>query len=556
MSDFAQSITLEEIEEQVKLKFPSHKKFNDGQFQIIMKILSSFLIDGNKFYILEAPTGIGKSVIAKTVANVINYFTVPNSKIITCNRLLQRQYSSDFDDMKNIESSKHYDCAISLFKGAASTHYNDIDCGGRSCPSIGRCDYFNAFNAFINAPTGITNYAYYLMNAEINSNLLIADEAHNMESLICTHYSIELESEQVNGLFKYMKKIQVDNESASKIRRGFLEMRSYISGQTENLFFLDDFIYNIGLMYKRLTSEILKHKRGSKTTLIFSGKEDHLSKCKSHIEYLKRLEVLLQIFRSNPSSYIKMYSIENNGSEDLVKAILKPLEPRHIARILFDRSKYVLLMSATICGVEEFAANLGITNFGFDCLSSPFPVENRLIMLHNLEGLNNGNFSQLVDLYIQKMDEILDFHIEDRGLIHTVSYSNQKLIESKSRHAKRFILPKRGELFNINKLKSTKNGILLSPSMTEGVDLADDLSRFQIIFKMPFANLGDKWIKKKMELSYVWYLIQVARTFSQACGRSVRHKEDSAITHVIDGNINKIQHLLPKYIQEALKEDN
>jgi Rad3-related DNA helicase len=309
-------------------------------------------------------------------------------------------------------------------------------------------------------------------------------------------------------------------------------------------------------MYKRLTSEILKHKRGSKTTLTFTGKEEHLSKCKSYIEYMKRLEVLLQIFRANPSSYIKMYNVENNGSEDIVKAILKPLEPKHIAKILFDRSKYVLLMSATICGVKEFAANLGIKEYGFDCLSSPFPIENRLIMLHNLEGLNNGNFSKLVDLYIEKLDEILDCHDDDRGIIHTVSYSNQKLIESKSRHAKRFILPKRGEVFDVGKLKSTKNGVLLSPSMTEGVDLADDLSRFQVIFKIPFANLGDNWIKKKMELSYVWYLIQVARTFSQACGRSVRHKDDTAITHVIDGNINKITHLLPKYIQEALKEDN
>ena len=39
--------------------------------------------------------------------------------------------------------------------------------------------------------------------------------------------------------------------------------------------------------------------------------------------------------------------------------------------------------------------------------------------------------------------------------------------------------------------------ILVSPSLMEGIDLVDDLSRFQIIVKVPYASLGDKHVKKK-----------------------------------------------------------
>jgi len=40
--------------------------------------------------------------------------------------------------------------------------------------------------------------------------------------------------------------------------------------------------------------------------------------------------------------------------------------------------------------------------------------------------------------------------------------------------------------------------VLISPSMMEGVDLADDMSRFQILCKVPFPYLGDAAIKKRM----------------------------------------------------------
>ena len=72
--------------------------------------------------------------------------------------------------------------------------------------------------------------------------------------------------------------------------------------------------------------------------------------------------------------------------------------------------------------------------------------------------------------------------------------------------------------------------------MTEGVDLRDDASRFQIICKLEFPYLGDKIVRKRMNKWKWWYDFQTAKSFMQAIGRSVRSDSDHAVTYVLDGD--------------------
>jgi Rad3-related DNA helicase len=72
--------------------------------------------------------------------------------------------------------------------------------------------------------------------------------------------------------------------------------------------------------------------------------------------------------------------------------------------------------------------------------------------------------------------------------------------------------------------------------MTEGVDLKEDLSRFQIICKVPFPYLGDRLVRKKMNKWNWWYDLQTAKTVIQAVGRSVRSETDTAVTYILDAS--------------------
>ena len=82
--------------------------------------------------------------------------------------------------------------------------------------------------------------------------------------------------------------------------------------------------------------------------------------------------------------------------------------------------------------------------------------------------------------------------------------------------------------------------VLVSPSMTEGVDLKDDLSRFQVMIKVPYPDLADtrisrrKELEEKMKLRPLSYVYKTAIVIIQAIGRSVRTETDYAVTFTLD----------------------
>ena len=85
-------------------------------------------------------------------------------------------------------------------------------------------------------------------------------------------------------------------------------------------------------------------------------------------------------------------------------------------------------------------------------------------------------------------------------------------------------------------INGKKPTVLLSPSMTEGVDLKGDASRFQILCKVPYPYLGDKLVKKRMHKWKWWYPLQTIKVVIQSVGRSIRTKEDQAITYILDSD--------------------
>ena len=86
-------------------EFPFKEPMN-GQFDIIKTIIESYL-SGNKYFILEAATGTGKSVIGYTVSRVMfRLQEIASSTILTKTKSLQEQYSSSIklNDRKIIHS--------------------------------------------------------------------------------------------------------------------------------------------------------------------------------------------------------------------------------------------------------------------------------------------------------------------------------------------------------------------------------------------------------------------------------------------------------------------
>jgi ATP-dependent DNA helicase DinG len=90
-----------------------------------------------------------------------------------------------------------------------------------------------------------------------------------------------------------------------------------------------------------------------------------------------------------------------------------------------------------------------------------------------------------------------------------------------------------------------------------GLDLKDDLSRFQIIIKVPYPYLGDRWIDAKRKLSRQWYIWQTGLRLIQGYGRSVRSKQDWAKTYVLDSAfapfVRKNGNIFPDWFTQAIQ---
>ena len=89
--------------------------------------------------------------------------------------------------------------------------------------------------------------------------------------------------------------------------------------------------------------------------------------------------------------------------------------------------------------------------------------------------------------------------------------------------------------------------------------MKDDLSRFQIIVKVPYANLGDRWIDARFNRpdGRKWYNWLSALHLVQAYGRSVRSDNDWAFTYILDSGfarfVNVNRQILPTWFIECIK---
>ena len=140
-----------------------------------------------------------------------------------------------------------------------------------------------------------------------------------------------------------------------------------------------------------------------------------------------------------------------------------------------------------------------------------------------------------------KIESICKSHEGDKGLIHTHTMQITKYLQKKLKGS-RFLF-RDAESKNENILKdhyrSKDATVIVSPSMTHGVDLKDDYARFQIIVKAGYLPLGDLRIKRLFDDDKVWYTNKMLGNLIQACGRGIRSKDDYCITYILDGAIHQ-----------------
>jgi len=521
---------------------------------------------GVKVILLSAPTGIGKSLIAASVAG---YFG--SSFVVTASKHLQDQYTKDMPWFKPNKGMPNFACHKMMEKHGIDLTETNFAVQNKWTCDMGPCSvtveenqekvqkvckykpklaevaegkikqddclyYLQKYQSLISSHS-IWNYASYFQMMKyqkekyaeyLNKKVAIFDEAHRIEDQIIQFVGIDIYERNLTEC-----KIDVENYDLENID----DVMKLSDGLSES--------------YARQISNL-------EESSAFAQNPDYEVVQTLENKYKKYAEARSEIY-SNKQNFIlnKPYFDEGGKFRSLS---VKPLDISKYVSTFFDHPVQIF-MSATI-DKESFCENTGFDSGVVEIVDtqvSPFPIENRKVEFTDVKRLSYNSTRDDELLVIKKIDEIMTKYYDKKGLVLTSSKSRCfQILENLSEENKKRI--RICHSFNadgktqdqvVQEHADSKNGVLLSSSLWEGVDLKEDLSRFQIIAKAPYPMLSETRTKIKMQKYPLWYKAQAIMKLLQGFGRSIRDYGDWADTYVLDSAAHELLLMNRKMVPHA-----
>lgn len=631
-------------------KFP---KIRESQKYILNKIQNG-LNGGKRMFILEAPTGIGKSAIAITCGKHLG-----GCYIVTMTKELQSQYCNDFPYIRKITGRSDYICPVQEyilgdkpcdecinFKRPTCIHktadfgpcrtdqeYMGEGCLHHTSPILEHykisnhgmesenivlikkvnpvCDYYDQKSKGILSSHTVTNYSSYLTHFRKSiihdedeeedpekkpmglgsKRLIVFDECHNIENRIIELVGYNISSKryhEITGEYlpkkdikttttdewvqvlehfikSFEKSIGEKRSERKKLEMELIGIESNLRVYEEN----DEPDHITEMQIKRLKKEsfsVGKKIRNLKIS-IRNLKESKDNAIDTH-----------QKIRENIDGWVVTVK-EDEIIKDKIRSItFKPIDISEYCNRLFreDKGDNFLLMSATILDIDIYCKSIGLDpNYvEYISLQSEFPINNRPIYyVYDAPYLNIKEMDKnyVLDEWARIINTIMNAYHDFKGIIHVGAISHMEFISSRLSkiNADRLIKSREG-MHEITRDEvmarhtiDNKPTVIISPSFHTGIDLKDNLSRFQIIAKVLYPGIADAWVKKKKEINEEWYRWLTTLNFVQAYGRSIRSKSDWADTYLTDQVfrqfLNGNNHIspnpfIPKWVKDAMKQ--
>lgn len=549
-------------------QFPDKYSPREIQEEILNKI-DEKISSGYKKIILSAPTGVGKSLVGATIVRNFD-----RSFVVTASKHLQDQYSKDLSFLMPVKGKQNFPC-LKLMETENVRNLRRAKRWGLTCekgkckekttkngkeiteickfkPSIkdvetGNYDtdpchyYLQKYKALVSKHSLWNYYSFFqimkfnkkIFSEYLDRNVSIFDEAHKIEDQIIQFIGIDI----------YKKQLEECG----------IDISHYDFSDIDSMIQLTD---NMAEFYARRQKELEQSRA-------FQENPDYDLISRLERRYEKVSQARIDMVSDKENFVVNDPEKDLDGNFRMVS--IKPIDISKFVKSFFE-TEYQVFMSATI-DKESFCENTGMvpSEVAFvDTPKSPFPIENRKINFLNVKQLSYNSSKEDELEVIKKIDELLSKHSNERGLILTSSvprcYMIRKNLSAQNRKRIRVC-------HSINANKKTqdqilkehvddKSGVLLSSSLWEGVDLKDDLSRFQIIAKIPYPPYTEKRVKAKMAKFPLWYNSQTLKRMLQGFGRSIRSEKDWAVTYVLDSAVNRVlsgsKSMIPKAYHDVL----
>lgn len=525
-----------------------------GQVRSIKYILESFN-KGKKVVILEAPCGAGKSAIGITIAK---YFE--SSYYLTIQKILQDQLMGEFGEtgkygqfLVDLKGRSNYECPYYKLKADEMLRKRVItlqqyqeyqgyhSCADGHCRKANKykydecidgslCPYYNQVGKAVASTACLMNFAGFLSQTNyiadrfIKRRLMIIDEGHNIETQLLSFISLTLDKADFPE-FQFP-----DFDTPEEYAEWLVEQQIMLLIET-----------------KKQRAEFARDPK----------RVDELEALKSKVGFFVKTMTTPDHDR---------WIVERISDRVGNRLIFKPVYVRQQAlEYLFDYADHILIMSATILNVNVMIRALGVdkNNVAAMRLGSNFPKENRPIIYRPAAKITGGPQQQHVwgPAVIEAVEKICRDHDGQKGIIHTHNFKIAEMLIQDCDHdvARRMLFQKnfknKTEMLEVH--TNAVDSILVAPAMHEGLDLRNDLSRFQVICKIPFPNFfDDKQLAARKDDDEEFYSWLTALKLVQSVGRSVRSESDWATTYIIDSSfkwwMEENEKMLPKWFLEAV----
>jgi len=201
---------------------------------------------------------------------------------------------------------------------------------------------------------------------------------------------------------------------------------------------------------------------------------------------------------------------------------------------------------------------------------SAIPTDRRPVHLDAVESVTYARQESKVPHLLDFIDFTWNHYGRTKGLVHlTYGMSEQlkSLLRSSNKKELRSVneLPfvfhtAKDKMQRLKEWMATDSGILVACGLSEGLDLYEDLARWQIIGKVPWPSLGNPVLAEWARRDHEAYLWETLKQVIQMSGRVCRGPADFGATHIFDSQILRLlkesesAKIVPKWWKDAVRD--
>jgi Rad3-related DNA helicase len=510
--------------ERILDEFPA-PSYRGAQEQALADIAEAFAA-GNDVVLVRAPTGSGKSLLARAVAGAAAtveesdpadatgaYYTTPQ-----VSQLDDVATDDLLDDLSVIRGKSNYTC---ILPGEHDTPVNQAPCArerGYDCTVKHRCPYFSDRAIASSRSIAAMTLAYFMQTAgsEVfrKRDVVVVDEAHGLAEWAEMYATIDLSPRTV----PVWDDVGVpDVAAADDPLERTVRFAETLAGVCERA--KDDLLGK-----PELTAEEV-------------ARRDRLQELRSELSWFVE-------DHRDPTSPTTWVVDQDGGEGTPIK--IRPLNPeRYLHHTVWDRGNKFALLSATILNKDAFCRGVGLDPDRVALVDVPhtFPVENRPLYDVTQGKMTYEHRDETVPKVARLLVRLMAHHPDEKGIVHAHSYAIQeRLAELLAEFGVGGRVRTHDRANRDAELEAWKASrepeLFLSVKMEEALDLKDDLARWQVLCKAPYLNTNDSTVARRLEEGqWAWYHRAALRTVIQACGRVVRAPDDHGATYLADSSL-------------------